>query len=141
MFLNYIILLWYSFSEKTNINFEFNNQFQFSQAQMSPRQTCLCVPRNLKDSEGFGYTLFHLRNKNYTGHKLSLRKVVKICAPDLQSCFRIISHKMTEKVFCPFYNVGYCKYKDKCSNEYAQPECDKKKMHQQTLSQEAPEVM
>ena len=58
---------------------------------------------------------------------LSPKKVVKISAPDLQSCFRIISHKMTDKAFCPFYNVGYCKNKDKCSNEHAQDDYEDRK--------------
>jgi hypothetical protein len=34
---------------------------------------------------------------------------------------------MTDKAFCPFYNVGYCKYKDKCSKEHAQDECEDRK--------------
>ena len=34
---------------------------------------------------------------------------------------------MTDKTFCSFYNVGYCKYKDKCSNEHAKSDCEDKK--------------
>ena len=30
---------------------------------------------------------------------------------------------MSDKVFCPFYNVGFCKYKDKCSKEHAERDC------------------
>ena len=27
--------------------------------------------------------------------------------------------KMTGKSLCSFFNVGYCKYKDRCTNEHA----------------------
>ena len=30
---------------------------------------------------------------------------------------------MNVKPKCPFFNVGYCKYKDKCSKEHANLEC------------------
>ena len=31
---------------------------------------------------------------------------------------------MTDKAFCSFYNVGHCKYKDKCSNKHAKDDCE-----------------
>ena len=34
---------------------------------------------------------------------------------------------MSDKAFCPFYIVGYCKYKDKCSNGHAQDDCQDRK--------------
>ena len=30
---------------------------------------------------------------------------------------------MTLKPLCPYYNVGYCKYKDKCSKDHAKEDC------------------
>lgn len=30
---------------------------------------------------------------------------------------------MSVKQKCPFFNVGYCKHKDKCSNEHNNVEC------------------
>lgn len=31
---------------------------------------------------------------------------------------------MREKSLCPFFNVEYCKYKDKCSDEHAKHNCE-----------------
>ena len=41
---------------------------------------------------------------------------------------------MNDKAFCSFQNVGYCKYKDKCSNKHAKDDyedtsCIKKPCH------------
>ena len=33
---------------------------------------------------------------------------------------------MTSKMFCPFYNVGFCKFKDNCSKEHADEDCQHK---------------
>ena len=33
------------------------------------------------------------------------------------------SDKIAENVLCSYYNVGYCKYKNKCSKEHAKADC------------------
>ena len=32
--------------------------------------------------------------------------------------------KMSVKSFCPFFNVGFCKFKDNCSKEHAKADCE-----------------
>ena len=36
------------------------------------------------------------------------------------------NHKMSEKEMCPFWNVGFCKFKDNCRKEHAKSDCKEK---------------
>ena len=38
---------------------------------------------------------------------------------------------MLEKKFCPFWNVGYCKFKYNCNTEHAQGDCTEELCNQQ----------